>query len=299
MNWGMLGIFAALFIGYCLPFNFSRWFGFLNKINDSLVYSILCLIGIQIASTEHLFDQIDELLLMVGVFFISILLATAFAFALMSRWLSVSAEGGQADGCPKVAYKETLVVLGSMLLGLFIGSFHIFPNSLSVILSEMFLYILILILGIQLKLSGMTLQQALINKQGSFIALIVVVASMAGGTIAAIVLALPLSEGLAMSSGFGWYSLSGILMTSAYGPVMGATSFLLEVLREMTAFIFIPLMIRQYPAFSIGYGGATTLDFTLPAIQRQGGVELVPVAMVNGFLLSIAVPLLMAIFTHL
>lgn len=36
------------------------------------------------------------------------------------------------------------------------------------------------------------------------------------------------------------------------------------------------------------------MDFTLPVLQRSGGVEIVPAAIVHGFILSLLVPLLMA-----
>ncbi|MFH4827159.1 LysO family transporter, partial [Klebsiella pneumoniae] len=41
----------------------------------------------------------------------------------------------------------------------------------------------------------------------------------------------------------------------------------------------------------------TSMDFTLPVLQRSGGVEIVPAAIVHGFLLSLLVPILIAFFT--
>jgi uncharacterized membrane protein YbjE (DUF340 family) len=42
------------------------------------------------------------------------------------------------------------------------------------------------------------------------VAVMVVASSMVAGVINAFILDLPLKTGLAMASGFGWYSLSGI-----------------------------------------------------------------------------------------
>ena len=47
----------------------------------------------------------------------------------------------------------------------------------------------------------------------------------AGGVINALILGLPLKTALAMASGFGWYSLSGILLTESFGPVIGIAAF--------------------------------------------------------------------------
>ncbi len=78
-----------------------------------------------------------------------------------------------------------------------------------------------LFIGIQLRNSGLTLRQILLNKQGMAIAAIVIATCMLGGVIASVILDLPLYQALAMSSGFGWYSLAGILMGDAFGPVFG------------------------------------------------------------------------------
>ena len=131
------------------------------------------------------------------------------------------------------------------------------------------------------------------------IACIIVGTSWIGGIIASYILDIPMTNGLAMASGFGWYSLAGILMGDAYGPVYGGASFMLELLRELVALIAIPMFIRRYPCTSIGYAGATAMDFTLPVIQSTGGVKCVPIAIVSGFILSLLVPILMLFFVSL
>ena len=47
---------------------------------------------------------------------------------------------------------------------------------------------------------------------------------------------------------------------------------------------------------AIGYGGATALDFTLPVIQKSGGIQVVPVAIVSGFIMSLLGPILILAF---
>ncbi|MEF1282223.1 lysine exporter LysO family protein, partial [Vibrio fortis] len=165
--------------------------------------------------------------------------------------------------------------------------------------SEWILFALLFFIGIQLRNSGLTLRQILLNKHGMVIAATIIVTSMLGGVIAAYLLDIPLFRALAMSSGFGWYSLAGILMGDAFGPVYGGASFMLELLRELVALVVIPMLIRSYPCTSIGYAGATAMDFTLPVIQTTGGVRCVPIAIVSGFILSLLVPVLMLFFVSL
>jgi uncharacterized membrane protein YbjE (DUF340 family) len=39
------------------------------------------------------------------------------------------------------------------------------------------------------------------------------------------------------------------------------------------------------------------MDFTLPVLQRSGGLDMVPPAVVHGFVLSLLSPVLMAFFS--
>ncbi|HEB0143521.1 TPA: lysine exporter LysO family protein, partial [Serratia marcescens] len=115
--------------------------------------------------------------------------------------------------------------------------------------------------------------------------------------LAAQLLGLPVKAGLAMASGFGWYSLSGILITDAYGPVMGSAAFFNDLARELVAIMLIPTLVRRSRSTALGLCGATSMDFTLPVLQRSGGLDMVPPAIVHGFLLSLLAPVLIALFS--
>ena len=113
----------------------------------------------------------------------------------------------------------------------------------------------------------------------------------------ALILGLPVKTALAMASGFGWYSLSGILLTESYGPVIGSAAFFNDLARELLAIMLIPGLVRRSRSTALGLCGATSMDFTLPVLQRTGGLEMVPAAIVHGFVLSLLVPILMAFFS--
>lgn len=116
--------------------------------------------------------------------------------------------------------------------------------------------------------------------------------SWAGALVASLLLPLSATQALALASSFGWYSLSGILVADKLGPLMGSAAFLNDLGRELLAILLIPVLMRHHPSSAIGYGGATALDFTLPVIQRSGGVDVVPIAVVSGFVLSLLGPIL-------
>lgn len=60
--------------------------------------------------------------------------------------------------------------------------------------------------------------------------------------------------------------------------------------------MLIPGLVRRSRSTALGLCGATSMDFTLPLLQL-GGVEMVPPAIVHGFILSLLLPLMMAFFT--
>ena len=131
------------------------------------------------------------------------------------------------------------------------------------------------------------------------LALVIVLSSWLGGSVAALISGLSLKTGWVLSSGFGWYTLSGILAGQLINQHMGTTAFFIDFIRELISLVLIPLVGRKYPMQTIAYSGATALDFTLPIIKETLGEEVVPLAITSGMLLSILVPILIPIVWQL
>lgn len=296
---GMLYIFTPLVIGYFFSINNKSLLEALNKATSWLIYIILFLMGLSLAALDNFGSNLKTIVTMTLVFFVSIGACNLLSLPLVDRILPLKTENLTSNlplsAMALESLKLILVVGSGLVAGLLL------PIGLGWVetASEWILLALLFFIGIQLRNSGLTLKQILVNKQGMAIALIIVVSSLVGGAIAAMVLDISVYKGLAMASGFGWYSLAGILMGDAFGPVYGGASFMIELLRELVALVFIPLLITRKPCTAIGYAGATAMDFTLPVIQSTGGVRCVPVAIVSGFILSLLVPVMMLFFVSL
>ena len=65
------------------------------------------------------------------------------------------------------------------------------------------LIVLIFFVGIQLRNNGISLKEALFNKRGFQTGMVFTFTSLLGGIIAAFVLAMPITQGLAFASGMG------------------------------------------------------------------------------------------------
>ncbi|MCC2522369.1 LysO family transporter [Vibrio coralliilyticus] len=296
---GMIFIFAPLVVGYLISISKPSILDKINATTSNLIYVILALMGLSLAALDNLGQNLQLILQYVAVFFVCLSLSNLAALPFIDKLLPIETDAKQTklplSGMAMESAKLIVVVGGGLVAGLML------PIDLSWVdtASEWILFVLLFFIGIQLRNSGLTLRQILLNKHGMIIALVIITTSMIGGAIAAMILDIDLYRGLAMASGFGWYSLAGILMGDAFGPVYGGASFMIELLRELVALVLIPLAIRTKPCTAIGYAGATAMDFTLPVIQTTGGVRCVPIAIVSGFILSLFVPVLMLFFVSL
>ncbi len=295
---GLLIILLPLIAGYLIPLRSKSLIQTINRLLSWMVYVILFFMGISLAFLENLSSNLVLILQYTAVFFLCIFFANLLLLHLLERrspWRNTHKQEKLPSRLHMALESLKLcgVVLGGFVLGLTQWPWLQFASHGS----EYALLFLLLLVGIQLRNSGMTLRQIALNRRGLIIAVVVAVSSLAGGLLAAQLLGLPLKTGLAMASGFGWYSLSGILIADAYGPVMGSAAFFNDLARELAAIMLIPTLVRRSRSSALGLCGATSMDFTLPVLQRSGGLEIVPPAIVHGFLLSLLAPILIALFS--
>lgn len=296
---GILLIFLPLVLGYLIPIKKTNIIEFINTQTSRLVLVILALMGLSLAGLDNLSQNLGKILLYTFTFFISISVCNLLALPWLDRlWPTPTSHVHRKLPLAKMM-QESLKLVIVVALGLIIGLLLNVDLSWVEQASEHILLLLLFFVGIQLRNSGMTLRQIILNKKGVIIAAVILVTSLLGGVIAALLLDIPINNGLAMASGFGWYSLAGILIGDGLGSIYGGAAFLNELLREMLALMMIPLLINRYPNTAIGYAGATAMDFTLPVIQNSGGIRCVPIAIVSGFILSMLVPILILFFLSL
>lgn len=294
---GLLIILLPLIAGYLLPAKAPSLQKLINKLLSWMVYVILFFMGISLAFLD---DLGRNLLAIVNYSLISaacILVGNIVALRLLEH-LRPWAHNHRQQTLPSRLHMalESLKLCGVVIAGFLVGLSHWTPLKFASEAGEYALLFLLFLVGLQLRGSGMTLRQILINRRGMMVAMVVFLSALAGGAVAALLLGLPVKTGLAMASGFGWYSLSGILMTESFGPVIGSAAFFNDLLRELLAIMLIPALIARHRSTALGLCGATSMDFTLPVLQRSGGAEIVPAAIVHGFMLSLLAPVLIAFF---
>ena len=193
----------------------------------------------------------------------------------------------------------SLAILAVLVLG--IGAGYFMPAGLSAFIDSASSYMLLILLfsvGIDMGLNKEVFTR--IRELGFKILLIpfgVVVGSLCGGILTALLVKLSIKEGLAISAGLGWYSLSGILITEAGNPVGGTIAFLANVFREMLTFIVVPFVASHLNYYcAIAPAGATAMDTTLGIISKNTNGTIAVLSFVSGVICTLLVPVLVPIF---
>lgn len=299
MYFGILIALVPLCIGYLIKCKQEEWIAKINQILSWMVYFILFIMGAELAHLDNLATNLQNILFYTAIIFICTFggnFIFLMLFDLFLPWKISSAN--QTFGSRVKMILESLRVFIALVLGFVVGLFPLFVWQYAENIIQVVLVFLLLLIGIQLRSNNISLKQILLNKVGIATTLIVIISTFIGGIVAALLLGLPLRIGLGMSSGFGWYSLSGILMTEAHGAIIGSATFLNDILRELFAIILIPTLIKRYKLTTLGLCGATSMDFTLPMLQKGAGIMIVPAAIVQGFLLTLLMPIFMTLFNY-
>lgn len=123
--------------------------------------------------------------------------------------------------------------------------------------------------------------------------LAIIIGTLGGSVIFSLITGISLKESLAIGAGFAWYSMApGIIMEAGY-ITASAISFLHNVMREMFAIIFMPVL-----ADKIGYFEATALpaspgmDVCLPIVEKSTNAQMAIYSLISGLILSLLVPVL-------
>lgn len=307
VNLIMLQLFSILFalvIGYftkAIPISI-HW---QNKMLSMMVIFILFIMGYELGSaTENLSAEFIQLGKIVGVFVVLLLLANFLSLVVIAKivfknkYITDKAHHKLPNSIFSYIVSSLKYII-YVALGIIIGHFLMVRIVFLNYLISGILLVLLFLIGHQMRQQGVSLRQIILNKVGASIAVGIFVSSLVAGIIASKILQLDVNTALVLSSGFGWYSMSGILTSQLINQQIGTAAFFIDFIRELLALILIPTIGSIAPLALIGYCGGTAMDFTLPIIKQSFGEKFVPIAISSGMFLSIltviAIPLLWSI----
>jgi uncharacterized membrane protein YbjE (DUF340 family) len=102
------------------------------------------------------------------------------------------------------------------------------------------------------------------------------------------------------STAMGFYSLCALMVTNQLNTLAGTLVFTTNMLRELFTILLAPFIIKYFGENAlIAVGGSTTMDTSLATIKETLGNEYIPIALINGAVLTILVPLLTRLILHI
>ncbi|HBO39046.1 MAG TPA: hypothetical protein DD638_10330 [Pasteurellaceae bacterium] len=297
---GLMIVLVPMLLGYMIKIKKNQWLHYINQIVMILLYIILFVMGVSLGQLDNLAATLPIIGISSFTFAVIIQICNIAGLITYDKLYPRPLKHLGTDIPPRRKLLLDSFKLCSMVfIGFILGYFSKDQITLPFGTSSYVLVALIFFVGIQLRNTGISLREVLFNKRGIYTGLIMIVTSLIGGILAAYILAMPITQGLAIASGLGWYSLSSVILNDAWGPVFGSIAFFNDLSREIVSLFVIPFFIFNYRSTAIGLAGATALDCTLPIIQRSGGIEVIPLAISFGFITNIAPPILLVFFSSI
>ncbi len=185
--------------------------------------------------------------------------------------------------------KDSFKIISFLLIGIILSKF--FEINVNIFI-EIILYMMCLFAGTIISSNKNNFQK--INLKMILIPFSTLIGTILSGFFLIIFTKhLKLIEILIISSGFGYYSLASIIVTSKLGIELGTLALLSNVFRELITMIF-SRNLNKYlgPLATISSGAATTMDNTLTIIIKNSGKEYALISVFNGLVLTLLAPIL-------
>ncbi|MFN2394767.1 MAG: lysine exporter LysO family protein [Bacteroidales bacterium] len=199
--------------------------------------------------------------------------------------------------------KNSLIILLFFAAGLLMGIYGVLPEQLLTNdYSTWALYVLMFLVGVGIGGDERSLKAlAQFNLRIFMVPVTTILGTFLGVTVVYVFLShVSLTEVLAVGAGFGYYSLSSIIISDLHSAELGVVALLANVMREIITLVMAPVFMRYFGRLApVSSAGATSMDTTLPVISATSGKEYIITALFHGIILTISVPFLVAIILSL
>lgn len=306
-------------LGFGATIGFSKWANLIIKYVDIITYVALIILMLTIGSKIGSNDMLIENLGLLG-FRCLFIAAMAICFSIIFTLLlektilpldkmrhqlieqksvkqEVKTEEEKSPTCPLVWIIPVCVIVGIIIGHIFISHNRIYILDYSLMISLIILYIGV---GISFGLNrGVFRYIRLLGWKVILISVAILIGSLVGGLISGIVLKMPIYITVASAGGMSYYSITGAVLTQAFGIETGAYGFLVNVMREFLTVLFIPIIAKISKGSTIASGAAGNMDTMLVPVTKFVGVELGLVALITGTILTFLVPFLLPILINI
>lgn len=157
--------------------------------------------------------------------------------------------------------------------------------------------VMIFIAGIKIG-SNRGILKRICNVHSALLALAIPLAVACGSICGALLLGhiagLSAYDSLLVGGGLGWYSFSSVVISAMYSTEIGTVAFLANMMREVSGFFLIPLLVRVHKFLALAPSGAATMDSGLPVVIKYTNLHVGVYSFINGLVLTLIVPVLIS-----
>lgn len=272
----------------------------LSTAVSCVIMALMLLIGIEMGSSESVLTVFYSIFTDAALLTIGAVGGTVVFAWLVNRYIVKSKIDKNRGGSKSGNLTFSFLIVGVFAFGVVIGYRDWMP--LMVEQASMWaLYLLMALVGFNIGSDVETLH-ALRRQHWKvvFVPVATIIGTLVGVMAISPLIGLKFTDCLAVGSGFGYYSLSSVLLSELRGVEIGAIALIVNVMRELITVVCAPLFVRWFSPLSvICSGGATTLDVTMPTIMNTCGTSFIGIAIFQGVVVDLSVPILVTIFATL
>lgn len=261
------------------------------------IYALLFILGAKIGGDDKLFGALGTLGLQGMVISLCCTMGSIICVIPAQRWFS----GGQGarrenNGRDFAGFLGSLYILGCFCLGLALARLGFLPGWMTTGGASMYiLWVMLFCVGMGM---GFDLGSLLIVREMglrvAMVPLLAIIGTGAGALAASFFFSgLGLKETLLVGAGFGYYSLSSVLISNHGLVALGSIALIANVFRELFTLLFTPLLVRLFgPLAPLAAAGAPGMDTCLPVIVRFTNERYGIISLFNGLVMTMLVPVL-------
>jgi uncharacterized membrane protein YbjE (DUF340 family) len=269
-----------------------------DRASMCMVYGLLFILGNKLGVDDSLLAQLPALGGKALVISLCCTAGSVLCLIPAGRFFPQSADAApsaQRASTPSPLWGSARI-LGCFLVGALLGYLAWTPRWLGDSdLATFAVFCLVFVVGIGLgadiKAFGVVRDM---NVRILAVPLLIALGTAAGAALAlAFLPGATLRDTLSCGAGFGYYSLSSILIEQSGDSTLASVALLSNILREIMGILSAPLLARFAGKLTpVGASGATAMDTGLPVIARFCGDRMVVVAVFSGMTLTLLVPVL-------
>jgi len=293
----VLPILLYLLAGYLLGKRLTKpVIGSLVKAITPVVWVILFVIGMESGEAFSSFASGISVLKQAAIYAFTISVVVFLLLLPFNQKNQTETEDTSAWLALWYPVKECLIAFSLVLLGAFFYRLHWHEHAVGEVLFNISYWLYVLLFFIGLDLAQVAINRSWLAPRVLVIPAVVMLGSMLAGVLLSWMTGERLMVSLALSTGFGWFSLSGALAGQHLGEAYGSIALLNDLMRELIGLTVVFILGRNYSNSSIGVCGATAMDTTLPFVRKACNYEYVPTAIISGLILTVAAPFFMLFF---